>query len=102
MDRGRSITATFSTGPIHVNITSTYGGNGRVTSSPGGVCCGSGCVVQRCDANFLPGTNVVLTQTATAGFFASWDYCTSQSGGNCNVTTGTFTRTINANFSNLF
>jgi hypothetical protein len=59
-------------------------GEGTVTSSPGGIDCGSDCTDQ--GATFSSGTSVVLTPTADPGStFSHWTGCDSVSGDSCTV-----------------
>lgn len=90
MSADESVTATFTTIPpvppvTHVLTVSKSGtGSGGVTSSPGGIDCGS-----TCSDTFNAGTQVTLTATADPGStFAGW------SGGGCSGT-GTCTVTLN-------
>jgi Tol biopolymer transport system component len=59
-------------------------GDGTITSSPGGIDCGSDCTNQA--ATFPSGTSVVLTPTADAGStFSHWSGCDSVSGDSCTL-----------------
>jgi len=59
-------------------------GDGSITSSPGGIDCGSDCTNQA--AAFPAGTSVILTPTADAGStFSHWSGCDSVSGDSCTV-----------------
>jgi len=65
-----TVTATFATAPL---LTVSLAGNssGTVTSNPAGINC-----PQACSANFAPGTQVTLTETAQNSNFVGW-------GGDC-------------------
>jgi hypothetical protein len=59
-------------------------GEGSITSSPGGIDCGTDCTSQA--ANYPSGTTVVLTPTADPGStFSHWSGCDSVSGDSCTV-----------------
>jgi len=67
MDGSRDVTATFTRLPV-LTVTPAGSGSGTVTSSPGGIDCGS-----TCSASFDEGTMVTLTATPSAGSrFAGW------------------------------
>ncbi len=81
-----TVTATFNKRPL-LTVTKNVTGNGTgtVTSSPAGINCGSDCTEQ-----YLPGTQVILTATATSdSYFAGW------SGGGCSGTTTICVVTMN-------
>jgi hypothetical protein len=82
-----TVTATFSAASVPVTLTLTVQrsgtGSGTVTSSPGGINCGT-----TCTASFASGTSVTLSASAASGStFAGW------SGGGCSGT-GTCTVTL--------
>jgi roadblock/LC7 domain-containing protein len=82
VDRSKSVKAVF-VGPYILNVTkfSRAGGSGTVTSTPGGISCGSDC-----SETFAYGTVVALTATPDAGSsVVSWGGCSSWSGERCNV-----------------
>lgn len=57
-------------------------GDGQVTSSPGGISCGSDC-----SESFVNGTTVTLTASpGTGSRFAGWSGCPSASGATCTAT----------------
>jgi uncharacterized repeat protein (TIGR02543 family) len=65
MNGAESVTATFV--PLET-LTVSVSGNGTVTSTPGGISCGSSCT-----ATFAQGTTVKLTAAAAAGYkFTGW------------------------------
>jgi hypothetical protein len=69
-------------------------GSGTVTSSAGGISCGSACT-----ASYASGTTVTLTAAAASGStFASWSGCTSSSGASCTVSM-TQARAVTATFN---
>jgi hypothetical protein len=60
------VTAVF--GPANFRLTTSVGGQGKISSTPGGVSCPG-----RCTAAFRAESNVRLRATAAAGFrFVSW------------------------------
>jgi hypothetical protein len=65
MNGPRSVTATFSDRPL-LSVSKSGTGGGTVTSSPGGIDCGSDC-----EQEYDPGTSVTLT--ATAGDDSTFD-----------------------------
>jgi uncharacterized repeat protein (TIGR02543 family) len=77
MNKGKTVTATFTLVQIHVFVGKSGTGSGTVTSSPAGIDCGN-----QCDANFPAGTVLTLTATPDPGFvFTGW-------AGTCGNTTG--------------
>ena len=63
----RQVVATFNLLPV-LNVIPSGNGTGTVTSSPGGISCGS-----TCSASFMPGTLVTLSEVAASGStFAGW------------------------------
>jgi hypothetical protein len=79
MNTAESVTATFS--QITYTLTVGVSGNGTVTSSPGGINCGSAC-----SASFNSGTQVTLNQTPGSGYsFGGWSGACSGTG-SCLVT----------------
>ena len=79
MSAAESVTATFS--QITYTLTVGVSGNGTVTSSPGGINCGS-----MCSASFNSGTQVSLNQTPGSGYsFGGWSGACSGTG-SCLVT----------------
>lgn len=79
-----------------VTVTRAGTGTGSVTSSPGGISCGSDCV-----GGFAPGTEVTLTATPASGStFGGWGGACEGQTGECVLTAGgalevtaTFTKT---------
>ena len=68
MDQAKTVTATFTPSTFILSISKSGTGSGTVTSSPGGINCGSDCL-QAYDY----GTSVTLTATpATGSTFAGW------------------------------
>ncbi|HEU4890605.1 MAG TPA: VCBS repeat domain-containing M23 family metallopeptidase [Vicinamibacterales bacterium] len=83
--------ASVSTARLTVAVT----GSGVVTSSQSGISCGAGATA--CSADFMPGTSVTLTTSASAGWtFAGWSG--SCSGSSACVVAMTTARTVNATF----
>ncbi len=78
-----------------VRLTVTVTGGGVVSSSQAGISCGGGAT--SCAADYLPGTTLTLTSTATAGWtFAGWSgSCTGTSACVVSMTTA---RTASATF----
>jgi List-Bact-rpt repeat protein len=86
LDANRDVSATFAVAPPppvgNHRLTVVVQGNGRVTSSPAGLDCGS----SRCSANFPDGTPVTLTAAASSGYrFDGWGTDCSGSG-DCKIT----------------
>jgi len=80
MSSGQTVTATFNVITYTLTVSTSGTGTGTVTSSPGGITCGS-----TCSATYKNGTSVTLTATAASGsIFGGW------SGGGC-AGTGTCT-----------
>jgi len=78
-----------------VRLTVTVTGGGVVTSSQTGIACGGGAT--SCAADYMPGTNLTLTATASAGWtFAGWSG--SCSGASACLVSMTAARTVNATF----
>ncbi|MCG3111529.1 MAG: PA14 domain-containing protein [Candidatus Manganitrophus sp. SB1] len=96
-DAARSVTATF-TAPLTFTLTVSRTGNGLVTSTPGGIDCGTTCT----SVPLNPDTRITLTVVPAAGApFQNW-------GGACSGTQTTCTltldgdKTVSANFANGF
>ncbi|MCG3116855.1 MAG: PA14 domain-containing protein [Candidatus Manganitrophus sp. SA1] len=96
-DAARSVTATF-TAPPTFTLTVNRTGNGLVTSTPGGIDCGTTCT----SGPLSPGTRITLTVVPAAGApFQNW-------GGDCSGTQTTCTltldgdKTVSANFATGF
>ena len=64
MNTSRNIIAEFVANTSAVDLNITVNGNGTITSSPGGINCGSDC-----SESYPQNTSVVLTPTADLGFF---------------------------------
>lgn len=68
MDAVRAVSATFTQEQYDVQVVREGSGTGTVTSTPGGIDCGTDCVER-----FAAGTTVTLTATpGTASRFAGW------------------------------
>ena len=79
-------------GPVQLTV--TRAGTGTVTSTPGGIDCGSSCA-----ASFASGTSVLLTATPAAGWvFMGWSGGGCAGTGACALTLTTAT-TVRATFS---
>ncbi len=90
MNQTRSVTATFSRPVLTVNWFTTYGGSGKLTSSPVGISCGS-----TCSSPFNKGTSVTLTATPTPdSIFDGWI-----SGTGCSGTNPVCTVVVNSSFT---
>ncbi len=95
MTAARSVTATFN-GPsgFALTVTKSGTGTGTVTSSTGGISCGS-----TCSATYTSGTVVTLTAAAASGStFASWSGACTGSTATCTVTMSQ-ARAVNAAFN---
>jgi hypothetical protein len=95
VDAARAVTATFAR--VYTLTAQKSGlGNGTITSSPGGISCGS-----NCSASFISGTTVTLT--ANPGMltvFTGWSGCDSTSGKTCTVNLNA-ARSVTASFLGL-
>jgi hypothetical protein len=79
-------------GPVQLTVTKA--GTGTVTSTPGGIDCGSSCA-----ASFTAGTAVSLTATPAAGWvFMGWSGAGCAGTGSCSLTLTTAT-TVRATFA---
>jgi aryl-phospho-beta-D-glucosidase BglC (GH1 family) len=94
MTQARSATATFNTASTFaLGVTRAGTGSGTVTSSPGGINCGTSCT-----ANYANGTSVTLTAAAASGSaFAGWSGSCSGTG-SC-VLAMTASRSVTATFN---
>jgi aryl-phospho-beta-D-glucosidase BglC (GH1 family) len=95
MTVARSVTATFNSTATSfpLSVTKMGSGAGTVTSSPGGISCGSACT-----SNFASGTSVTLSAAASSGSaFAGWSGACSGTGG-C-VLSMTAARNVTATFN---
>ena len=95
MDASKAVTATFT--PVFtLDVAKAGAGSGTVASLPAGISCGS-----TCSAEFLTGTMVQLTATASAGSaFTGWSgACTGT--GTCEVTLDQ-ARSVTATFTPVF
>jgi hypothetical protein len=81
MDAAKAVTATFTLNQYELTVGTDGTGSGTVTSSPGGIDCGSDC-----SEAYAPGTEVTLTPAAAIGSaFSGWSgACTGT--GACVVT----------------
>ena len=94
MSSTTTVTANFVSAPTTLIVARAGGGSGTITSSPGGINCGTDCV-----QDYPGGTMVTLTATPTGGdLFAGW------AGGGCTgtaptcVVTMTTAQTVTATF----
>jgi endoglucanase len=95
MTAARSVTATFNgtSTTFPLSVTKMGAGSGTVTSSPGGINCGS-----TCTSNFASGTSVTLSAAASSGSsFGGWSGSCSGTG-NC-VLSMTAPRNVTATFN---
>src|SRR3990172_6683645 len=92
MNATRSVTATFTTKP-DLNVTKTGTGGGMVTSSPGGINCGTDC-----NEPYDQGTSVTLTAAPNGtSTFGGWTGACSGTGA-CTVTMDA-SRSVTATFT---
>jgi hypothetical protein len=92
----KTCTATFNISHYTLAVTKTGSGSGTVTSSPGGINCGSDC-----SENYLISTQVTLTAAPAAGStFEGWSGCDSTNGTSCVVTIDG-NKTVTANYGNI-
>jgi hypothetical protein len=88
-----TVTATFRLITEELTVQKAGAGQGRVTSLPVAIDCGSAC-----SASFFQGTVVNLTATAEPGSaFSDWTGCDSVSGRICTIALGS-NRTVTASF----
>ncbi len=81
-------------GPTEFELKVESTGTGTVTSSPAGINCGS-----ECAHKFPEGEDVVLSESAGAGFkFSGWTGCTKEASGKCEVTMSE-AKTVKATFT---
>jgi alpha-tubulin suppressor-like RCC1 family protein len=82
MTQARLVAATFQRQRFSLTVAKSGVGSGTITSNPAGVNCGSAC-----SSDFIAGTTVTLTATASTGsMFRSWSGCDSVSGNTCAIT----------------
>ncbi len=83
MTAATSVTATFTEAPpAQYQLSVTNGGNGKVTSSPAGIDCGTSC-----NASFDSGTKVTLTATPDSSYqFTGWSGTSCSGTSTCEVT----------------
>ena len=95
MTAARSVTATFALPTTYaLTVTKAGTGTGTVTSSPGGINCGS-----TCSASYTASTSVTLTATAASGStFTGWSGASCSGTGTCIVTL-TAATTLTASFT---
>ena len=95
MSAARAVTATFTLQSFTLSVSKTgLIGSGTVTSSDGGINCGT-----TCSASYNSGTVVTLTATPTGllSIFTGWTGCDTASGTTCTVIM-TRARTVTADF----
>ncbi|WP_168058585.1 InlB B-repeat-containing protein [Candidatus Manganitrophus noduliformans] len=96
-DAARSVTATF-TAPPTFTLTVSRTGNGLVTSTPGGIDCGTTCT----SGPLSPGTRITLTVVPAAGApFQNWGGACSGTQTTCTLTLDS-NKTVSATFANGF
>jgi hypothetical protein len=85
--------------PLILEKTGT--GEGTVTSSPGGISCGTSCV--EAEASFLDGTKVTLTASPKVGsYFEGWSGCDAEpSATKCEITVTEEEPTVEAEFNEI-
>ncbi len=94
MTAARTVTATFTSLLRTLTVTKAGTGSGTVTSTPGGISCGSDCT-----ENYANGTNVSLTAAAATGStFAGWSGGICSGTSTCSVSM-TAARTVTATFT---
>ena len=92
-----SVTATFAPPVVNYSVTVTkFGaGAGTVTSSSGGINCGSG---SACTGSFAAGTSVTLTASASSGPFTGWSGSGCSGTGTCVISSISGNSTVSATF----
>ena len=89
-----SSTFTVTQQSFTLSVSKTGTGSGTVTSSDGGINCGS-----TCSASYTSGTTVTLTATPAGGStFSGWSGCDAVSGTTCSVTMNA-ARAVTASFT---
>ena len=99
MSVARSVTASFTSTlqSFILTVNKAGTGSGTVTSSDGGINCGTSST--SCSANYACGTTVTLTATPAFGsIFAGWSGCDAVSGTFCSVTMSA-ARSVTATFT---
>ncbi len=87
MNAAISVTATFNLASFALTVSRTGTGSGTVTSTPGGINCGSDC-----SESYASGTVVTLTARAdAASIFGGWSGATCTGTGTCDVTVNQIT-----------
>lgn len=90
------VSASFSNPPVLRTLTVTRIGNGRVTSSPSGINCGSDC-----NQSYNNGTSVRLTASPDSGYrFNGWGGACSGTSTSCTVLM-TASRSVTATFTRI-
>ena len=95
MDSAKTVTATFTvSSTTNYTLTVTAPTNGKITSSAGGIDCGTACT-----ANYSAGTKVTLTAVPVTGYqFDSWSgACSGTTTATCEVTMNA-AKTVSATF----
>ncbi len=94
MSADRNVTASFNATPFALTVTRAGTGSGTVSSSTGGVNCGSSCM-----ASIAGGSTVTLTATPSTGStFAAWSGACTGTASTCTVSM-TAARTVTASFT---
>ena len=91
---GGGVFKSFPPGSLYLNVSKSGTGDGRVTSDPSGIDCGS-----TCTASYDQGTSVTLTATPSSGsVFAGWSGACSGTG-DCVVTMDISNKSVTATFN---
>ncbi|PQJ94946.1 hypothetical protein CXB77_17655 [Chromatium okenii] len=100
MSKAQTVTATFTAAPVNYSLTLTKVGDGTVTSTPGGINCGTG---TGCAAKFASGKTITLTAApATGATFVKWNGCTASATDSKKCTlTLTANKTVTATFTTI-
>ena len=95
MNAAQSATATFNVATYALSVTPSS--NGTVTSSSGGISCGS-----TCSASYAASTSLTLTASPASGYnFSSWTSgpCNGSTTATCTFTTGTTAQAVSASYT---
>jgi hypothetical protein len=101
MTNAKTVTAIFMLKRFTLTVSETGIGKGTVTSSPGGINCGSN-NSPGCKSDFVAGTTVTLTAApGMLSLFTGWTTgCDTSNGNTCKVSMGA-NRAVSAEFTGI-